>query len=153
MGRRRRRVVKIVKKKLPTVFSCPSCGEEAVKVVMGRGGSRATVQCAACGLKQEFEASPSDQVVDVYCKFTDRFYGVREPLTPKQEYIPEETVRETQAHGEAQEESRGEGQTVGEEPASEAMPQSPERQLEGHEASEERTEETEQPADEDTQVE
>lgn len=84
MGRRRRRVIKVVKKKLPTVFSCPSCGEEAIRVVMSRGKGHATIQCASCGLKQEVETSPADQMVDVYCRFTDRFYGASQPATPKQ---------------------------------------------------------------------
>ncbi len=75
MGRRRRRVVKVVKKKLPSVFTCPRCSEEAVRVTMPRGDGLASVQCAACGLKDEFEAPSPIQMVDVYCKFTDKYYG------------------------------------------------------------------------------
>lgn len=104
MGRRRRRVVKVVKKKLPTVFSCPSCGEEAVRVVINRNKSCATVQCAACGLKQEAETSRSDQMVDVYCRFTDRFYGAKEPSAPKQTQAPAQAIPEEQDKPETQEE-------------------------------------------------
>ena len=75
VGRRRRRVIKVVKKKLPTVFTCPVCGEEAIRVKLPDGSGPAIVQCGACGLKREFEATPSSQIVDVYCMFTDSFYG------------------------------------------------------------------------------
>ena len=75
MGRRRRRVVKVVKKKLPTVFTCPSCGEEAIRVLLPQGSGSANVQCGSCGLKREYKASPSSQIVDIYCKFTDEFYA------------------------------------------------------------------------------
>ena len=144
MGRRRRRVVKIVKKKLPTIFSCPSCGEEAVKVAMGRGGRHALVQCASCGLKQELETSPADQVVDVYCRFTDRFYGVRQPAGLKPEHAAAETVTETQTEVEVQGEPEETGQVVEEE-------EPPEAELETSEASEEQTEETRSATDKDSQ--
>ena len=75
LGRRRRRVIKVVKKKLPSVFTCPQCGEEAIRVKMPQGTGRATVQCGSCGLKREFEATPSSQIVDIYCAFTDSYYG------------------------------------------------------------------------------
>ena len=75
MGRRRRRVIRIVKKKLPTVFTCPVCSEEAVKVTLPKGAGMAVVQCAACGAKDEFDVPRGTQMVDVYCKFTDKFYA------------------------------------------------------------------------------
>ncbi|MGA3404726.1 MAG: hypothetical protein ABSD49_03220 [Candidatus Bathyarchaeia archaeon] len=82
MGRRRRRVIKVVKKKLPSVFSCPSCGEESIRVIMPQGSGPAIVQCGSCGLKREFEATPSSQIVDIYCKFTDSFYASSKPAQP-----------------------------------------------------------------------
>jgi len=75
VGRRRRRVIKVVKKKLPTVFTCPVCGEESVRVKLPEGSGPAIVQCGACGLKREYAATPSSQIVDIYCMFTDSFYG------------------------------------------------------------------------------
>jgi len=91
LGRRRRRIIKVVKRKLPTVFSCPSCGEEAIKVVMSRSKSQALIQCAACGLKQETDISPADQMVDVYCRFTDKFYGTNQASGQKQpDVVPQE---------------------------------------------------------------
>jgi transcription elongation factor Elf1 len=79
LGRRRRRVVRIVKKKLPTVFTCPRCGEEAVRVTIDKQTGNATVLCALCQLKDEFPAHPAAQAIDVYSYFTDRFYGVKDP--------------------------------------------------------------------------
>ena len=79
MGRRRRRVVRIVKKKLPTVFVCPRCGEEAVRVTIAKDTGHATVLCALCNLKDDFPAHPAAQAIDVYSYFTDRFYGVKDP--------------------------------------------------------------------------
>ena len=79
MGRRRRRVIRIVKKKLPTVFTCPRCGEEAVRVTIDKQTGNATVLCALCQLKDEFPAHPAAQMIDVYSYFTDRFYGVKDP--------------------------------------------------------------------------
>ena len=84
MGRRRRKVVHIIKRKIPKIFSCPSCGEESVRVDLSRGSRHAIVKCSTCGLKDEFEVSPVDQIVDIYCKFTDVFYskGIK-PKAPK----------------------------------------------------------------------
>jgi len=79
MGRRRRRVIRIVKKKLPTVFTCPICNEDAVKVTLPKGPGTAIVQCAACGAKDEFDVSRATQMIDVYCKFTDKYYATGKP--------------------------------------------------------------------------
>lgn len=85
LGRRRRRVVKVVKKKLPSVFTCPQCGEEAIRVKLPQGAGPATVQCGSCGLNREFQATPSSQVVDIYCMFTDSYYGKDKPAVEKPE--------------------------------------------------------------------
>ncbi|HLE64663.1 MAG TPA: hypothetical protein VI816_00895, partial [Candidatus Bathyarchaeia archaeon] len=74
MGRRRRRVIRIVKKRLPTVFVCPKCGEESVRVTIAKDTGKATVLCALCNLKDEFQAHPAAQMIDLYSYFTDRFY-------------------------------------------------------------------------------
>ncbi|MEM2226627.1 MAG: hypothetical protein QXW19_05340 [Candidatus Bathyarchaeia archaeon] len=76
MGRRRRRVIKIVKRKIPKVFLCPLCGEESVRITVKNPGL-AEVQCGNkdCELnknKEEFEMKPSEQMVDIYCKFIDK---------------------------------------------------------------------------------
>jgi transcription elongation factor Elf1 len=105
LGRRRRRVIRIVKKKLPTVFTCPRCGEEAVRVTIDKQTGNATVLCALCQLKDEFPAHPAAQPIDVYSYFTDRFYGVKEPraIIPRErEHVapsdePEEPSLQTSA--------------------------------------------------------
>jgi transcription elongation factor Elf1 len=85
LGRRRRRVIKVVKKKLPTVFTCPTCSEETVKVTISKGAGKATVRCASCGLKQEIDVPPSFDIIDVYCSFADKFYSKDRPASQTSE--------------------------------------------------------------------
>jgi transcription elongation factor Elf1 len=76
LGRRRKKVVHIPKKRLPKFFSCPICGKETVRVEIFREeGGRAVAQCSSCGLKEEFQVRPAQAEVDVYCMLTDRVYG------------------------------------------------------------------------------
>ncbi len=76
MGRRRKKVVHIPKKRLPKFFSCPKCGKETVKVAISReDGGHAVAQCSSCGLKEEFPIRQAQGEVDVYCMLTDKVYG------------------------------------------------------------------------------
>jgi transcription elongation factor Elf1 len=75
MGRRRKKVVHIPKKRLPKFFSCPICGKETVRVEIFRDDSHAVAQCSSCGLKEEFPIKLAQGEVDVYCMLTDRVYG------------------------------------------------------------------------------
>ena len=99
MGRRRRRVIRIVKKKLPTVFVCPRCGEEAVRVTIAKDTGRAVVLCALCNLRDEFPAHPAAQPIDVYSYFTDRFYGVKDPraIIPREREVGSAAIEEEPA--------------------------------------------------------
>jgi len=75
LGRRRKKVVHIPKKRLPKFFSCPKCGKETVRVEIFREESRAVAGCSSCGLQEEFTIKSAQGEVDVYCKLTDRVYG------------------------------------------------------------------------------
>ena len=75
MGRRRKKVVRIPKKHLPKLFSCPRCGKESIRVEIIRDQGRAIVACGSCSLKDEFPVKPAQGEIDVYCMFTDKVYG------------------------------------------------------------------------------
>jgi transcription elongation factor Elf1 len=118
LGRRRRRVVRIVKKKLPTVFVCPRCGEEAVRVSIDKSTGKAIVACAICQLKDEFQAHPQAQAIDVYSYFTDRFYGVKDPraIIPR-DRAPSGPVDQEEEEEDVQEPVRLEQEAHGENPS------------------------------------
>lgn len=79
LGRRRTKVVKIPKKKLPKVFTCPKCGEESVRITLERANSKALVRCGneKCNLQDEVVISRAEEAIDAYCRFSDRFNSGR----------------------------------------------------------------------------
>lgn len=74
MGRRRRKVVRMPKKRLPKFFSCPKCGKKTVTVEVFRDRGQAIVSCGGCGASEEFSVRLAHSEVDVYCMFTDKAY-------------------------------------------------------------------------------
>ena len=74
MGRRRKKIIKLPKKRVPTVFLCPSCGKEAIKVEIDRKNNTATVKCGSCGLTREVKIKSIYGEVDAYCMFIDSYY-------------------------------------------------------------------------------
>lgn len=76
MGRRRRRVVRVVKRKLPEFYLCPRCGKNTVKATINRKQGRVMVICGSCGLSGTFPVKPQMEEVDAYCLFVDSYYGV-----------------------------------------------------------------------------
>jgi len=83
MGRRRRKVVRILKKRLPQVFLCPRCGKETIRVRLVKGEDRAMLHCGGCGLTDEFPTRQPYKDIDVYCKFTDKYYSQRKAEKPQ----------------------------------------------------------------------
>lgn len=75
MGRKRKRVVHIPKKRLPNFFSCPICGKETVGVKISRDEARATVGCSSCGLNEAFPIKIAQTEVDIYCMLTDKVFS------------------------------------------------------------------------------
>ena len=73
IGRRRRKIVRIPRKRLPNIFSCPKCGTNTIRIVMMKNKQIATVKCGNCDLQAKFPTVHSDQSIDIYCKFTDKF--------------------------------------------------------------------------------
>jgi transcription elongation factor Elf1 len=77
LGRRRRKIVKIPRKKLPTIYLCPKCGEESVKITIEKANSHAIVRCgnADCRLEATVPIALAEQPIDAYCRFTDLYYA------------------------------------------------------------------------------
>lgn len=86
MGRRRRKVVRVPKKRLPKIFLCPKCGKEAIRVTIIAEEQKGMIKCGSCGLTSDFPIPIGYKDIDVYCKFIDQYYpsrGVASPSTPK----------------------------------------------------------------------
>jgi len=76
LGRRRRRVIKVVKKTLPKVYTCPQCGVISVKVSL-KEDNIAKVVCGSCGLKYDYPLESKKQPIDIYNEFVDKFMSGR----------------------------------------------------------------------------
>jgi transcription elongation factor Elf1 len=82
MGRKRQKVVKFVKKRLPDQYLCPSCGMNAVGVILNEKEGYARIVCSKCSLTGQVPIPENTDPVDAYCIFVDQYYGVEEPPTP-----------------------------------------------------------------------
>jgi transcription elongation factor Elf1 len=79
MGRKRQKVVKIIKKKLPEQYLCPNCGMNTVIVILHKEEDYARIICSRCSLNERFPVPENTEPVDAYCIFVDNYYGVEEP--------------------------------------------------------------------------
>ncbi|MDG6998016.1 MAG: hypothetical protein JRN15_02760 [Nitrososphaerota archaeon] len=70
MGRRRRRVVHVVKKTLPKVFTCPNCGMVSVRLQPKEDTT--IISCGSCGRSQEI-SNRGKEPIDIYNEFVDKF--------------------------------------------------------------------------------
>ena len=75
MGRRRRRVVKIVRRRLPELYLCPQCGKNTVKATVSKEREQAIVICSNCSLAATYPSDQNMMEVDAYCLFVDNFYN------------------------------------------------------------------------------
>jgi transcription elongation factor Elf1 len=79
MGRRRRKVLRVTKRSLPKVFSCPRCGVVAVRITSHQDEtSQDYITVVACGnsncrLRREFRFTTERPEIDVYNTFVDEF--------------------------------------------------------------------------------
>ncbi|MHA1803744.1 MAG: hypothetical protein ACTSU4_04340 [Promethearchaeota archaeon] len=80
MGRRKRKQQTYKRvKRVPKIFTCPSCGEKAVKVTDLKGGKPfATVKCGKCGLTKEVMVNSISEPVDAFGDFIDIYYADQE---------------------------------------------------------------------------
>ena len=75
MGRRRKKVVRVVRRGLPEYFLCPRCGKNTVKISTDKKREVTFVVCGTCGLKNVSHLYSHMEPVDIYCTFVDQFYA------------------------------------------------------------------------------
>lgn len=76
MGRRKRKkIVKKVIRKIPKVFICPRCGKQSVFVNVNLEENIANVRCGSCSLNTTVELRLSNEPVDAYNLFVDKYYS------------------------------------------------------------------------------
>lgn len=77
LGRRRKKTLRIMRKTLPKVFSCPKCGMASVRITSELDETSqyhiVTVACGQCGEKKEFRYEKPRAEIDVYNTFVDEF--------------------------------------------------------------------------------
>ena len=74
MGRRRRRKeIRPPPRKLPKIYSCPSCGAQTVVVNIDKKNMTAVVKCGTCGITWETEVKSYEEKIDVYNRFVDKY--------------------------------------------------------------------------------
>lgn len=74
-GRKRKKVIRRMKKSIPKIFACPSCGEKTLGIDIDREAGTATIKCGRCNIEEVIIISAVEQAIDAYGKYIDRYYG------------------------------------------------------------------------------
>lgn len=79
MGRRRRRkVIHIMRKRLPKIFTCPNCGAVSVRVVEKENNINGNeiyeykVVCGNCKKELSEKYEKKMEIIDIYNRFVDK---------------------------------------------------------------------------------
>jgi transcription elongation factor Elf1 len=78
LGRKRKKIIKYTRSKLPNQYLCPNCGNSTVQVVIREEKESARIMCSNCTLKSEIKVRQESSPIDAYCQFIDGYYGVEE---------------------------------------------------------------------------
>lgn len=77
VGRRKRKIIRITKKQLPKVFSCPQCGMFSIRVLLD-SEKESKIVCGSCDLTWKKEnITKKPEAIDIYNKFVDEFVSGR----------------------------------------------------------------------------
>jgi transcription elongation factor Elf1 len=72
MGRRRRKTTpRRPIRTIPSIFNCPKCGRNAVRVELNRNIGQSTIHCGNCDIQATIAINPLTEPVDVYGEFVD----------------------------------------------------------------------------------
>ncbi|MEM1538525.1 MAG: hypothetical protein QXK12_02440 [Candidatus Nezhaarchaeales archaeon] len=73
--KRRRKIIKRLPKRIPSVFTCPNCDSKSVTVEIDRKQEKAIVKCGNCGIWAEVPSPPIYEEVHAFNKFVDLYYA------------------------------------------------------------------------------
>jgi transcription elongation factor Elf1 len=73
MGRRRKKVIRVSRRKLPKVFSCPQCGVTSIRIII-KLNENSKIICGSCGINWEkSNISKNTEAIDIYNEFVDKY--------------------------------------------------------------------------------
>jgi len=69
--RRKKKVIKIYKPKIPKVFICPVCGSQSLNIEIDRKHGVAIAKCGICGLEWSTIVKQYEEKIDIYHRLFD----------------------------------------------------------------------------------
>lgn len=72
--RRRRKIIKRMIKRIPSIFICPYCGNRSITIEVNEEIGEAFIRCGKCGVNDKIKYMPPSEEVDIYNKFMDKYY-------------------------------------------------------------------------------